>query len=52
MPEFDKNAAYIWAIVLIGLIVPALLAAYAFAKVKMARARLTRLQAQEDQNQV
>lgn len=49
MPEFDKNAAYLWAIVLIGLIVPALLAAYALVRVRLNRARLERLNAQEDE---
>ena len=48
MPEFDKNAGYIWAIVIIGLVIPALLALYAVAKTRMAKARLARLQADED----
>lgn len=48
MPEFDKNAAYIWTIVLIGLIVPALLSLYAVVRTRQAKARLDRLKAQED----
>lgn len=42
MPDFDKNAGYIWAIVLIGVIVPLLLAVYAAARARMAKARLER----------
>lgn len=48
MPEFDKNAAYIWTIVLIGVIVPALLGVYATIRARQAKARLDRLKAQED----
>ncbi|MEL7032667.1 MAG: heme exporter protein CcmD [Pseudomonadota bacterium] len=48
MPEFDKNASYIWAIVIIGVGVPILLSAYAALRARMARARLERLQSQED----
>ncbi|MEM7459331.1 MAG: hypothetical protein AAF331_07690 [Pseudomonadota bacterium] len=48
MPEFDKNAGYIWAIVMIGVVVPILLSAYAVLRSRMARARLERLQNQED----
>lgn len=49
MPEFDKNAAYIWTIVLIGVIVPALLSLYAVVRARQAKARLDRLKAQEDE---
>lgn len=48
MPEFDKNAGYIWAIVIIGVGVPILLSVYAALRARMARARLERLQSQED----
>ena len=48
MPEFDKNAGYIWAIVMIGVVVPILLSVYAAFRARMARARLERLQAQDD----
>lgn len=48
MPEFDKNAGYIWAIVMIGVVVPILLSVYAAMRARLARARLERLQAQED----
>lgn len=45
LPEFDDNAAYIWAIVAIGVAVPALLGLYAGARARLARRRLERLQA-------
>ena len=49
MPEFDKNAGYIWAIVTIGVIVPILLSLYATLRARAARARLERLKNQEDE---
>ena len=48
MPEFDKNAEYIWAIVLIGLIVPVLLGIYAAVRARIAKARLERLQSEDN----
>ncbi|MEM7327872.1 MAG: hypothetical protein AAF437_03970 [Pseudomonadota bacterium] len=48
MPEFDKNAGYIWAIVIIGVGVPILLSLYAAMRARMARARLERLRAEEE----
>ncbi|MEO1553448.1 MAG: hypothetical protein AAFR82_05890 [Pseudomonadota bacterium] len=48
MPEFDKNAGYIWAIVIIGVGVPVLLSLYAAMRSRRARARLERLQSQEE----
>lgn len=48
MPEFDKNAGYIWAMVAIGLAVPFLLSLYAAMRVRLSKARLDRLKAQED----
>lgn len=43
-PEFDKNAAYIWAITAAGIISPILLAVYAHIRATRARKRLERLQ--------
>ncbi len=48
MPEFDKNAAYIWTIVAIGLIVPLALAVFAAARVYLAKKRLERLRGDKD----
>ncbi|WP_300378172.1 hypothetical protein [Henriciella sp.] len=43
LPEFEQNAAFIWAIFAIGLVVPALLGVYAGLKARLARRRLARL---------
>lgn len=48
LPEFDKNAGYIWAIVIIGFMTPLLLSVYVWLRAKAAKARLDRLEAQED----
>ncbi len=48
MPEFDKNAAFLWTLIALGLAVPFLLTAFAVIRVKLAKARLQRLQDQED----
>ncbi len=47
MPEFDKNAGYIWTIVAIGVVVPLLMLAYSMIKVSLAKRRLERLEADE-----
>jgi len=49
MPEFDKNAGYIWAIVAIGVIVPVALTAYAVIRAQLSKARLDRLQSHEEE---
>ncbi len=48
MPEFDKNAAYIWVLVGLGLALPLLLAVYTNVRVKLAKRRLERLQRLSD----
>lgn len=48
LPAFDDNAAFIWAIFLIGLTVPTLLGVYAGLKARVAKQRLERLQSSED----
>ena len=48
MPDFDKNAAYIWAIIALGLATPALLAAYSHLREFLARRRLQRMRGEED----
>ena len=48
MPDFDKNAGYIWAVVVIGLVVPIMMGIYATARARAAKARLERLQAEDD----
>lgn len=44
LPEFDKNAAYIWTIIALGVALPILLAVYASLRVSAAKRRLQRLQ--------
>lgn len=44
MPEFDKNAAFIWAIFALGVALPILLALYAAIRARSAKKRLERLQ--------
>jgi len=46
-PEFDKNAAYIWAITAAGVITPILLALYAHIRASRAKRRLERLQKED-----
>ena len=48
MPEFDKNAAFLWALIGLGIGVPLLLAIYASLRARFAKARLLRLQNRED----
>ena len=48
MPDFDKNAAYIWAIVALGLATPILLSAYSHLREILARKRLQRMRGEED----
>lgn len=48
MPEFDKNAAFIWAIFAIGVAVPVVLALFASVRVSLSKQRLDRLKQEED----
>ena len=48
MPEFDKNAAFLWAIIVMGTAVPFLLAVYALMRARLSKAKLLRLQNRED----
>jgi heme exporter protein D len=44
LPVFDDNAAFIWTIYAIGLVVPVLLVVYCAVRVRCARRRLEHLQ--------
>lgn len=48
MPEFDKNAAYLWAIIGLGIAIPVLMTAYALMRAKLSKARLEKMQSRED----
>ncbi|MCF6328249.1 MAG: hypothetical protein L3J02_00390 [Henriciella sp.] len=43
LPEFDKNAAFLWAITGLGLALPILLAIYAAVRERLAKRRLERM---------
>lgn len=47
LPEFDKNAAYLWAIISLGLALPILLIAYSHIRLALAERRLARLRETE-----
>ena len=49
MPEFDKNAAYIWACYLIGALMIAGACLQAWLSARSARQRLERLAANENE---
>ena len=48
MPEFDKNAAYIWALIMLGVGLPIVLAIYASIRERLARRRLERMRSEDD----
>ena len=50
MPEFDKNAAYLWAIIALGIGVPVLMTGFALLRSRLAKQRLNRLEASEEEN--
>jgi len=47
MPVFDKNAAYLWAIIWLGVMIPVLMAAGALLRTHLARKKLDRLLSEE-----
>ena len=48
LPVFEQNAAYIWAIYAIGVVVPVGLTVFALMRARMAKRRLDRLQAERE----
>lgn len=48
VPEFDKNAAYIWVIVALGVLAPMAMAVFASVRLRMAKQRLERLREDKD----
>lgn len=49
MPDFGDDAIYVWSITIIGLVMPALMVGYSFLRAHMTKARLDRLEKEEDQ---
>ena len=47
MPVFDKNGAFVWVIILLGLGVPLVLAIYSHVRLLLAQRRLDRLRDSE-----
>ena len=48
MPEFDKNAGFLWAIILLGVLIPLLLTGFAWLRAHFAHKRLQRLQSEDE----
>ena len=49
MPNYGDDAIYVWSITLIGLALPVLMIGYSWLRVHLSKARLERLQQEEDQ---
>ncbi|MEL6859644.1 MAG: hypothetical protein AAFO74_14750 [Pseudomonadota bacterium] len=49
MPDFADDAIFIWSITLFGLAFPVLMLGYSLLRVHLSKARLDRLQQEEDQ---
>ncbi len=48
MPDFGDDAAYVWSITILGLVVPVLMAGLSLLRVHMSKARLDRLKQEDD----
>ena len=48
MPDFGDDAAYVWSITILGLILPVLMAGLSLLRVHMSKARLDRLKQEDD----
>jgi len=48
MPDFGDDAAYVWSITILGLVLPVLMAGLSLLRVHMAKARLDRLKQEDD----
>lgn len=48
LPDFGDDAIYVWSITILGLILPALMIGYSFMRAHLSKARLDRLQKDED----
>ena len=49
MPDFGDDAAYVWPITVIGLVLPALMIGLSLLRVHLTKARLDRLQKEEEE---
>ena len=49
MPNYGDDAIYVWSITIIGIVLPVLMIGYSLLRVHLSKARLERLQQEEDQ---
>ena len=48
MPDFGDDAIYVWSITILGIALPALMVGLSYLRVHMSKARLDRLQQEDD----
>ena len=48
MPDFGDDAAYVWSITILGLVLPVLMAGLSLLRVHISKARLDRLKQEDD----
>ena len=49
MQDYADDAIYVWSITIIGIVLPVLMIGYSLLRVHLSKARLERLQQEEDQ---
>ncbi|MEO0607294.1 MAG: hypothetical protein AAFY82_03625 [Pseudomonadota bacterium] len=49
MPDYGDDAIYVWSITILGLALPALMVGYSFLRAHLSKARLERLQKEDEQ---
>lgn len=48
MPDYGDKAIYVWAVTIVGIVVPALMAGLSLLRVNLTKARLDRLKQEDD----
>lgn len=49
MPDYADDAIYVWSITILGIVLPILMIGFSLLRVHLSKARLERLQQEEDQ---
>ena len=49
MPDFADDGIYVWSITILGIVIPVVMIGYSLLRVHGSKARLDRLQQEEDQ---
>ncbi len=49
MPDYADDAIYVWSITIIGIVLPVLMIGFSLLREHLSKARLERLQQEEDQ---